>query len=107
MNDERRTIGTDGAAGRGTRGGSPSSGARSLAGGKAAPRKPVRKAAASATTESSTTKPARTAKPETPTTPTVEPTTPARPAPRRTALRRPGRTASRSERQASRGRWWR
>lgn len=45
MNDERRTIGTDGAAGRGTRGGSPSSGARSLAGGTPAPRRPVRKAA--------------------------------------------------------------
>ncbi|WP_370201300.1 1-acyl-sn-glycerol-3-phosphate acyltransferase [Aeromicrobium sp.] len=85
MNDERRTIGTDGAAGRGTRGGSPSSGARSLAGGKAAPRKPVRKAAASATTESSTIKPARPAKPETPTTPAVEPTTPAREKPRTTA----------------------
>ncbi len=90
MNDERRTIGTDGAAGRGTRGGSPSSGARSLAGGKAAPRKPVRKAAASATTESSTTKPARTAKPETPTTPTVEPTTPAREKPRKTAANTTG-----------------
>lgn len=45
MNDERRTIGTNGAAGRGTRGGSPSSGARSLAGGRAAPRTPPRKAA--------------------------------------------------------------
>jgi 1-acyl-sn-glycerol-3-phosphate acyltransferase len=90
MNDERRTIGTDGAAGRGTRGGSPSSGARSLAGGKAAPRKPVRKAAASATTESSTTKPARTAKPDASATPAVEPTTPAREKPRKTTANKTG-----------------
>ncbi len=88
MNDERRTIGTDGAAGRGTRGGSPSSGARSLAGGKAAPRKPVRKAAASSTAESSATKPARTAKPETPTTPAVEPSASAREKPRKTAAKK-------------------
>ena len=46
MTDERRTIGTDGTAGRGSRGGSPSSGARSLAGGTPRPRKPVRKAVA-------------------------------------------------------------
>lgn len=46
MTDERRTIGTKGAAGRGSRGGSPSSGARSLAGKAPAARKPVRKAAA-------------------------------------------------------------
>lgn len=43
MNDERRTIGTTGAAGRGGKGSSPSSAARSLAGGAAAPRKPVTK----------------------------------------------------------------
>lgn len=61
MNDERRTIGSAGAAGRGTRGGSPSSGARSLAGGKAAPRKPVRKAAAS--TKAPTKTPTKTAAP--------------------------------------------
>ncbi|KQP84363.1 1-acyl-sn-glycerol-3-phosphate acyltransferase [Aeromicrobium sp. Leaf291] len=48
MTDERRTIGTKGAAGRGSRGGSPSSGARSLAGKTPASGKPVRKAAAPA-----------------------------------------------------------
>jgi 1-acyl-sn-glycerol-3-phosphate acyltransferase len=59
MTDERRTIGTSGAAGRGTRGGSPSSGARSLAGGASGPRKPVRKAApSSATKRPAATKPA-------------------------------------------------
>ncbi|MEH3033377.1 MAG: 1-acyl-sn-glycerol-3-phosphate acyltransferase [Aeromicrobium erythreum] len=44
MNDERRTIGTTGAAGRGGKGSSPSAAARSLAGGAATPRKPVTKA---------------------------------------------------------------
>lgn len=48
MTDERRTIGTNGEAGRGSRGGSPSSGARSLAGKAPAARKPARKAAAPA-----------------------------------------------------------
>lgn len=44
MNDERRTIGTTGAAGRGGKGSSPSSAARSLVGGGAStPRKPVTK----------------------------------------------------------------
>ena len=44
MNDERRTIGTTGAAGRGAKGASPSSAARSLAGPGARPKKPVTKA---------------------------------------------------------------
>ncbi|WP_308219687.1 lysophospholipid acyltransferase family protein [Aeromicrobium sp. 50.2.37] len=48
MTDERRTIGTKGAAGRGSRGGSPSSGARSLVAKTPASGKPVRKAAAPA-----------------------------------------------------------
>ena len=48
MNDERRTIGTTGPAGRGGKGASPSSAARSLAGGAARPRKPVTKAKAAA-----------------------------------------------------------
>lgn len=43
MNDERRTIGTTGAAGRGGKGSSPSSAARSLVGGASTPRRPVTK----------------------------------------------------------------
>ena len=46
MNDDRRTIGTAGAAGRGNRSTPPSAAARSLAGGRAAPKKPVTKAKA-------------------------------------------------------------
>lgn len=57
MNDERRTIGTTGAAGRGTRGSSPSAGARSLVGGSApAPRKPVRKATPKTDDDKTTTR---------------------------------------------------
>ena len=48
MNDDRRTIGTAGAAGRGNRSRPPSAAARSLAGGRAAPKKPVTKAKAAA-----------------------------------------------------------
>jgi len=44
MNDERRTIGSGGQAGRGNRSTSPSSAARSLAGGSTPPKKPVTKA---------------------------------------------------------------
>ena len=44
MNDDRRTIGSSGAAGRGNRSRPPSAAARSLAGGRAAPKKPVTKA---------------------------------------------------------------
>ena len=47
MTDERRTIGTSGQAGRGNRSTSPSSAARSLAGGSG-PKKPVKKAKPSA-----------------------------------------------------------
>ena len=47
MTDERRTIGTRGEAGRGNRSTSPSSAARSLAGGSG-PKKPVKKAKPSA-----------------------------------------------------------
>lgn len=43
MNDERRTIGTVGVAGRGNGATTPSSASRALAGGKAVPRKPVTK----------------------------------------------------------------
>lgn len=43
MNDQRRTIGTTGAAGRGGRGTSPSNAARSLAGGTRSSSRPVRK----------------------------------------------------------------
>lgn len=46
MNDDRRTIGTSGTAGRGNRSTPPSAAARSLAGAKAAPKKPVTKAKA-------------------------------------------------------------
>ena len=48
MTDERRTIGTGGQAGRGNRSTSPSSAARSLAGGSSGPKKPVKKAKPSA-----------------------------------------------------------
>ncbi|MFZ0140123.1 MAG: 1-acyl-sn-glycerol-3-phosphate acyltransferase [Aeromicrobium sp.] len=48
MTDERRTIGSGGQAGRGNRSTSPSSAARSLAGGSSRPKKPVTKAKASA-----------------------------------------------------------
>ena len=44
MNDDRRTIGSGGQAGRGNRSTSPSSAARSLAGGSDRPKKPVTKA---------------------------------------------------------------
>jgi 1-acyl-sn-glycerol-3-phosphate acyltransferase len=47
MTDERRTIGSGGQAGRGNRSTSPSSAARSLAGGSSRPKKPVTKAKAS------------------------------------------------------------
>jgi 1-acyl-sn-glycerol-3-phosphate acyltransferase len=46
VNDDRRTIGTSGTAGRGNRSTPPSAAARSLAGAKAAPKKPVTKAKA-------------------------------------------------------------
>ena len=46
MNDDRRTIGSGGQAGRGNRSTSPSSAARSLAGGAKGPKKPVTKAKA-------------------------------------------------------------
>ena len=46
MNDDRRTIGSSGTAGRGNRSRPPSAAARSLAGGRAAPKKPVTKAKA-------------------------------------------------------------
>jgi 1-acyl-sn-glycerol-3-phosphate acyltransferase len=48
VTDERRTIGSGGQAGRGNRSTSPSSAARSLAGGSSRPKKPVTKAKASA-----------------------------------------------------------
>jgi 1-acyl-sn-glycerol-3-phosphate acyltransferase len=44
MTDERRTIGTSGAAGRGNRATPPSAAARALAGGQAQPKRPVKKA---------------------------------------------------------------
>ncbi|TXL57943.1 lysophospholipid acyltransferase family protein [Aeromicrobium terrae] len=56
MNDDRRTIGSGGKAGRGNRSTSPSSAARSLAGGAQRPKKPVTKVKKAAT--STTTKPA-------------------------------------------------
>ncbi|HUS23180.1 MAG TPA: lysophospholipid acyltransferase family protein [Aeromicrobium sp.] len=46
MNDDRRTIGSSGTAGRGNRSRPPSAAARSLAGGRATPKKPVTKAKA-------------------------------------------------------------
>jgi 1-acyl-sn-glycerol-3-phosphate acyltransferase len=46
VNDDRRTIGSSGTAGRGNRAQAPSTAARSLAGGRAAPKKPVTKAKA-------------------------------------------------------------
>ncbi len=46
MNDDRRTIGSAGTAGRGNRSTPPSAAARSLAGGRAVPKKPVTKAKA-------------------------------------------------------------
>jgi 1-acyl-sn-glycerol-3-phosphate acyltransferase len=48
MTDERRTIGSGGQAGRGNRSTSPSSAARSLAGGSTPPKKPVAKAKSTA-----------------------------------------------------------
>ena len=51
MNDERRTIGTAGAAGRGNRSTTPSTASRALAGDRAAPKKPVTKAKAAAKPE--------------------------------------------------------
>jgi len=48
VNDDRRTIGSSGTAGRGNRSRPPSAAARSLAGGRAAPKKPVTKAKAAA-----------------------------------------------------------
>jgi hypothetical protein len=50
MTDERRTIGTSGAAGRGNRSTPPSAAARALAGGQAQPKRPVKKANANAVT---------------------------------------------------------
>jgi 1-acyl-sn-glycerol-3-phosphate acyltransferase len=44
MTDERRTIGTSGAAGRGNRSTPPSAAARALAGAQAQPKRPVKKA---------------------------------------------------------------
>jgi len=46
MNDDRRTIGSSGTAGRGNRSRPPSAAARSLAGARAVPKKPVTKAKA-------------------------------------------------------------
>jgi len=51
VNDDRRTIGSSGTAGRGNRSQPPSAAARSLAGGRAAPKKPVTKAKAAAKPE--------------------------------------------------------
>lgn len=51
MTDERRTIGTSGAAGRGNRATPPSAAARALAGGSAQPKRPVKKANAKPATE--------------------------------------------------------
>jgi len=48
VNDDRRTIGSSGTAGRGNRSRPPSAAARSLAGDRAAPKKPVTKAKAAA-----------------------------------------------------------
>jgi len=48
VTDERRTIGSGGQAGRGNRSTSPSSAARSLAGGSSRPKKPVTKAKSAA-----------------------------------------------------------
>lgn len=59
MNDDRRTIGTSGAAGRGNRSRPPSAAARSLAGGRAAPKKPVTKAKAAAKPSTEPKNPAR------------------------------------------------
>jgi 1-acyl-sn-glycerol-3-phosphate acyltransferase len=50
MTDERRTIGTSGAAGRGNRSTPPSAAARALAGGQAQSKRPVKKANANAAT---------------------------------------------------------
>ena len=59
MTDERRTIGTSGAAGRGNRSTPPSAAARALAGGQAQPKRPVKKAKVA---NSSTETPAKPAK---------------------------------------------
>ena len=77
MTDERRTIGTSGAAGRGNRSTPPSAAARALAGGQAQPKRPVKKAnaqpkATPKPAESSATKPA--AKPAAKTTAPPKPT---------------------------------
>lgn len=68
MTDERRTIGTAGAAGRGNRSTPPSAAARALAGGQAQPKRPVKKAnvgnTAAKPAEQSTSKTAK-AKPTT------------------------------------------
>ncbi|MFL6090570.1 MAG: 1-acyl-sn-glycerol-3-phosphate acyltransferase [Aeromicrobium sp.] len=58
MNDDRRTIGTAGTAGRGNRSTRPSAAARSLAGDRAATKKPVTKAKAAKAAET----PAKAAK---------------------------------------------
>lgn len=80
MNDERRTIGTTGAAGRGNRSTTPSTASRSLAGAKAAPRKPVTKAKTAAAPARKTTaakKPAaRKPAPKAPPRPKAEPAKP-------------------------------
>ena len=64
MNDDRRTIGTAGAAGRGNRSRPPSAAARSLAGGRAAPKKPVTKAKAAATPKKPASPPKKAAPPK-------------------------------------------
>ncbi len=56
MNDDRRTIGSSGTAGRGNRSQAPSAAARSLAGGRATPKKPVTKAKAAAKPQTPATK---------------------------------------------------
>ncbi|HJR89043.1 MAG TPA: lysophospholipid acyltransferase family protein [Aeromicrobium sp.] len=83
MNDDRRTIGSAGAAGRGNRSRPPSAAARSLAGERAAPKKPVKKAKAAATPPSEPKK--TTPKPAT------KAATPAakRPAAKRPAAKKP------------------
>ena len=79
MNDDRRTIGTSGTAGRGNRSTPPSAAARSLAGGRAAPKKPVTKAKAAAKPDKPAAKnppratPAKEAKPAKPAGVSAEP----------------------------------
>jgi 1-acyl-sn-glycerol-3-phosphate acyltransferase len=55
MNDDRRTIGTSGAAGRGNRSTTPSNASRALAGDRQAPKKPPTKAKAASTPAKKTT----------------------------------------------------